>query len=196
MNAFVLEPGARLPRSFFAQPTLTVARSLPGKLLVRLGAGGSRQAGVIVETEAYIGESDLACHARSGRTRRTAVMYGAPGTAYVYFTYGMHWMLNIVTEHSGFPAAVLLRALHLCDSPAAQPQPATNGPAKLTRALQLDGTWNTHDMCAPDAQLFVEQPQQAAPPRIVCKPRVGLGKTPQPWLGLPWNFCLGAHTGS
>lgn len=196
MNAFMLEPGVRLPRNFFAQPTLTVARLLLGKLLVRLGAGGSRQAGVIAETEAYIGESDLACHARAGRTRRTAAMYGPPGTAYVYFTYGMHWMLNIVTERSGFPAAVLLRAVNLCERETAQPQPATNGPAKLTRALQLDGAWNTHDMCAPDAQLFVEQPLQGECAGIVCKPRTGLGKTPQPWLGLPWNFCICTHAGS
>lgn len=196
MNAFMLEPGVRLPRNFFAQPTLTVARLLLGKLLVRLGAGVSRQAGVIAETEAYIGESDLACHARAGRTRRTAAMYGPPGTAYVYFTYGMHWMLNIVTERSGFPAAVLLRAVNLCERETAQPQPATNGPAKLTRALQLDGAWNTHDMCAPDAQLFVEQPLQGECAGIVCKPRTGLGKTPQPWLGLPWNFCISTHAGS
>lgn len=196
MNAFMLEPGVRLPRNFFAQPTLTVARLLLGKLLVRLGAGGSRQAGVIAETEAYIGESDLACHARAGRTRRTAAMYGPPGTAYVYFTYGMHWMLNIVTERSGFPAAVLLRAVNLCERETAQPQPATNGPAKLTRALQLDGAWNSHDMCAPDAQLFVEQPLQGECAGIICKPRTGLGKTPQPWLGLPWNFCISTHAGS
>lgn len=192
----MLEPGVRLPRNFFAQPTLTVARLLLGKLLVRLGAGGIRQAGVIAETEAYIGESDLACHARAGRTRRTAAMYGPPGTAYVYFTYGMHWMLNIVTERSGFPAAVLLRAVNLCERETAQPQPATNGPAKLTRALQLDGAWNTHDMCAPDAQLFVEQLLQGECAGIVCKPRTGLGKTPQPWLGLPWNFCISTHAGS
>lgn len=192
----MLEPGVRLPRNFFAQPTLTVARLLLGKLLVRLGAGGSRQAGVIAETEAYIGESDLACHARAGRTRRTAAMYGPPGTAYVYFTYGMHWMLNIVTERSGFPAAVLLRAVNLCERETAQPQPATNGPAKLTRTLQLDGAWNTHDMCAPDAQLFVEQPLQGECAGIVCKPRTGLGKTAQPWLGLPWNFCISTHAGS
>ena len=196
MIAFMLEPSGRLPRSFYAQPTLTVARLLLGNLLVRLGAGDSRQAGVIAETEAYIGESDRACHARVGRTRRTAAMYGQPGTAYVYFTYGMHWMLNIVTERSGFPAAVLLRAVNLCESDLLQLQPATNGPAKLTRALQLDGTWNTHDMCAPDAQLFVEQPLPDAPAGFVCKPRTGLGKTPQPWLGLPWNFCLSAHAGS
>ena len=196
MGAFMLEPGGRLPRSFYAQPTLTVARLLLGKLLVRLGAGGTRQAGVIAETEAYIGESDLACHARAGCTRRTAAMYGPPGTAYVYFTYGMHWMLNIVTERSGFPAAVLLRAVNLCERETAQPLPPTNGPAKLTRALQLDGAWNTHDMCAPDAQLFVEQLPQDESAGIVCKPRTGLGKTPQPWLGLPWNFCRSAHAGS
>ena len=102
-------------RRFFARPTLQVARDLLGQRLVRLiptvGRGaGFRLAGVITETEAYIDQTDLACHARFGRTQRTAVMFGPPGHAYVYFTYGMHWMLNIVTEAEGFPAAVLIRA--------------------------------------------------------------------------------------
>ena len=101
---------SRLPRSFFSRPTLEVARAILGKRLVRL-EGGQRLAGTITEAEAYIGETDLGCHAKAGRTPRTAVMFGPPGHAYVYFTYGMHWMLNFVTEAEGFPAAVLIRAL-------------------------------------------------------------------------------------
>ena len=99
-----------LHRSFFDRPTQAVARELLGCRLIRR-LGGTLLAGAIVETEAYIGERDLACHAKAGRTARTAIMYGPPGFAYVYFTYGMHWMLNLVTEAEGFPAAVLIRAL-------------------------------------------------------------------------------------
>ena len=93
---------SRLPRSFFSRPTLEVARAILGQRLVRL-EGGMRLAGYITEAEAYIGETDLGCHAEAGRTPRTAVMFGLPGHAYVYFTYGMHWMLNFVTEAEGFP---------------------------------------------------------------------------------------------
>src|SRR5512139_1774349 len=100
----------RLTRSFYAHPTRQLAQALLGCRLVRRWPG-QRLSGIIVETEAYIGETDLACHARAGRTLRTEVMYGQPGRAYVYFTYGMHWMLNVVSEAEHFPAAVLIRAL-------------------------------------------------------------------------------------
>src|SRR4030065_230403 len=100
----------RLQRPFFDRPALQVACELLGTRLVRL-EGGERTTGIIVETEAYIGEQDLGCHASAGRTPRTQVMYGPPGHAYVYFTYGMHWMLNFVVEVEGFPAAVLIRSI-------------------------------------------------------------------------------------
>jgi DNA-3-methyladenine glycosylase len=99
-----------LPHSFYNRPTLTVARELIGARLVRI-LDGVKLVGYITETEAYIGETDLACHAKAGLTKRTAPMYGPPGHAYVYFTYGNHWMLNAVTEKEGFPAAVLIRAI-------------------------------------------------------------------------------------
>ena len=100
----------RLSRSFYMQPTRQLAQALLGCRLVRRWQG-QRLSGLIVETEAYVGETDLACHAHVGRTARNAVMYGKPGLAYVYFTYGMHWLLNVVSEAEGFPAAVLIRAL-------------------------------------------------------------------------------------
>src|SRR6188508_2137347 len=100
----------KLPQSFYERPTLTVAEDLIGKVLVH-DVRGTRTAGIIVETEAYIGEDDPACHAAAGLTRRTAPLYGPPGLAYVYLNYGMHFLLNAVTEAEGHPAAVLIRAL-------------------------------------------------------------------------------------
>jgi len=101
---------SRLPRDFYARPTLNVAADLLGKVLVHRTASG-RTAGRIVEVEAYIGEDDPACHAAPGPTPRNAPLYGMPGVAYVYLNYGIHYLTNVVTEQEGFPAAVLLRAL-------------------------------------------------------------------------------------
>ena len=99
-----------LPRVFYARPTLEVARELVGHVLVHDTRAGTT-AGVIVEVEAYIGESDPACHAAPGPTRRNAPLYGRPGIAYVYLNYGVHYLVNAVTEPEGSPAAVLIRAL-------------------------------------------------------------------------------------
>src|SRR5262249_10062295 len=122
----------RLPLSFYNRPALTVARELLGKVLVHDAPNG-RRAGCIVETEAYVGEHDLACHASKGRTKRTEVLFGPPGRAYVYFIYGMYYCLNVVTEPEGIAAAVLLRAP---EPPGrGSPRPFTNGPGKLCRAL-------------------------------------------------------------
>ena len=143
-----------LPRSFFDRPTQSVARELLGGRLIRKLAG-TLLVGAIVETEAYIGERDLACHARVGKTPRTRIMYGPPGLAYVYFTYGMHWMLNLVTEAEGFPAAVLIRAIQplegiscMEDRRGGKPlSQLANGPAKLTQALGIAREENGLDCC-------------------------------------------------
>ena len=103
-----------LARTFYDRPTLDVARDLIGKVLVHKRRG-SITSGVIVEVEAYIGESDAACHAAPGLTKRNAPLYGTPGHAYVYLNYGIHYMMNIVTESAGQPAAVLVRSLEPLD---------------------------------------------------------------------------------
>ena len=100
----------KLTKSFFEQPTLKVAENLLGKFLI-VQRDGKRVAGKIVETEAYIGEDDLACHASKGRTNRSEILYRKAGTVYVYLVYGMYYCLNIVTERENFPSAVLIRAI-------------------------------------------------------------------------------------
>src|SRR6476619_188004 len=107
----------KLPRAFYDRPTLDVARDLLGKVLVHRRRG-TITSGVIVEVEAYIGEDDPACHAAPGPTRRNAPLYGPPGFAYVYLNYGIHAMVNVVSESEGSPAAILIRALDPLDGVA------------------------------------------------------------------------------
>jgi DNA-3-methyladenine glycosylase len=188
----------RLSRRFFQRPTLAVARDLLGARLVRLEAGGRRLSGWIVEAEAYIGSDDLGCHARAGRTTRNASMWGPPGHAYIYFTYGMHWCLNVVTEAEGYPAAVLIRALLPAEGLATMLRrrgapgrlDPTGGPAKLCQALGLDGRFDGHDLCAPQARLFVERGTRIVDRDVTSGPRVGLNNVPEPWRSLPWRFLV------
>jgi DNA-3-methyladenine glycosylase len=184
----------RIPRSFFSQPTLSVARQLLGTRLVKL-EGGRRLSGIIVEAEAYIGREDLGCHAsRGGRTPRNAVMFGLPGRAYIYFTYGMHWMLNLVTEAEDFPAAVLVRAIIPAEGREAMRrrrkgrEPIAGGPAMLCQALQLDGRWNGYDLCEKNAQLYLERAFRIPKDGVTIGPRVGLYTVPEPWKSIPWRF--------
>ena len=189
--------GERVPRSFFAQGTLDVARTLLGTRLVRI-VHGQRVAGIVVEAEAYIGETDAGCHARAGRTRRTEVMYGPPGHAYVYFNYGMHWLFNVVTEREGFPAAVLVRALlplegltFMAQRRAGQPVTRwTDGPAKLCQALDITGALHGLDLCQEGAPLFFEFDGSLREEAVVQGPRVGLNNVPEPWRSMPWRFRL------
>jgi DNA-3-methyladenine glycosylase len=185
-----------LTRSFYTKPTRQLARDLLGCTLVRR-LNSQRLAGIIVEAEAYIGEDDLACHARVGRTPRTAVMYGKPGLAYVYFTYGMHWMLNVVSEVEEFPAAVLIRALEPIKGIDQMMQyrarrcalmDLCSGPAKLTQALRIDRALNGVDLCNRRGDLWIEAGDPLPARSIRRGPRVGLGDTPEPWLSKPWRF--------
>ncbi len=127
----------RLPLSFFNRPTLLVARELLGKEIFF-----KDQKVVITETEAYIGEEDPACHASRGKTKRTAVMYGRAGFSYVYLIYGMYYCLNFVTQEEGFPAAVLIRSVHMTDIDDKK----LNGPGKLCRFLGITKEHNNIDL--------------------------------------------------
>ncbi len=184
-----------LSASFYTQPTRQLARALLGCRLVRR-LNGQRVAGVIVETEAYIGENDLACHARAGRTARTAVMYGRPGLTYVYFTYGLHWLLNVVSEVEDFPAAVLIRALEPVEGVAlmqaargSRPvRDLTNGPAKLCQALRIDQTLNGVDLTSAESGLWIEADRTVPARSILRGPRIGISGTPEPWLSKPWRY--------
>ncbi|NUM48097.1 MAG: DNA-3-methyladenine glycosylase [Anaerolineales bacterium] len=186
-----------LPRSFFSRPTLQVARDLLGARLVHV-ENGVRLSGLIVEAEAYVGETDLGCHSKAGRTPRTAVMYGPPGHAYVYFTYGMHWLFNVITEDEGFPAAVLIRAVDptegieiMAARRAGRPRKDwTNGPAKLTQAMGISAPFNGLDLCAPDSPLFFEPGDPIPDARVTTTPRVGLYTVPEPWKSIPWRFLI------
>lgn len=188
--------------SFFARPARQVAVDLLGKLLVRV-LDGDRIAGIIVETEAYCDtqEKDLACHghrANDGRpTERTSVMFGPPGHAYIYFTYGMHWMFNIVTGDQGQASAVLIRALEpregLERMRALRGRPdkeLTNGPAKLAQALAITKSINGINLCDVNSPIWIEDGPGLEPYKIKTGPRIGLGKTPEPWLSAPWRYWI------
>lgn len=180
---------------FYSRDVLIAAPQLLGKRLVRM-LDGVRIAGIITETEAYRGEEDLACHAKAGRTPRTEVMYGPPGTAYVYFTYGMHWMLNCVCGPEGFPAAVLIRAIQPVEgleTIAARRSGVKealwcNGPAKLTRAMGIDKQLNGASLCKQESGLWIEEDGDNPQENIVSAPRIGIQGVPEPWLGKLWNF--------
>jgi DNA-3-methyladenine glycosylase len=183
-----------LSRDFYARPTLDVARALIGKVLVHHTSAGLAS-GVIVETEAYIGESDPACHAAPGPTTRNAPLYGRPGIAYVYLNYGIHYLVNAVTESEGSPAAVLIRALEPLegemlmrrrrargtgrsarDFTAAE---LCRGPGNLTRALGITLRQNLSDLTA--SALRIEDRGLRARD-VAWTPRIGIN------VGVEWEW--------
>lgn len=190
---------ARLPREFFDRDTLQVARDLLGQVLVRL-LNGERLSGRIVEVEAYIGEDDMASHARFGRTERNAAMYGPPGCAYVYQIYGLHHCLNIVTEREGFPAAVLIRALEPLEGREVMrarrggtpDHLLTGGPARLCQAMGIDRALDKADLCTPDAVLFVEDGAPIPDDEVATGPRVGV-RGDRRACTVPWRFYVREH---
>ena len=157
-----------LPRAFYDRDTVAVAKDLLGKHLVHVLRGVER-IGRIVEVEAYLGTNDLASHSSRGLTRRTRVMFGPPGHAYVYLVYGMHCCMNVVTERDGHASAVLIRAVE----PIKNIEGSTRGPGRLCKAMHIDRRRNEHDLTGDD--FYIADPPVAGPLRIVERPRVGVG---------------------
>src|ERR1700735_3078870 len=182
----------KITRDFYARPVLLVARECIGKVLVHRTADGVA-AGRIVEVEAYRGPMDLAAHSSRGRTKRTAVMYGPPGHAYVYLLYGISWALNLVTTADGAPHAVLirpmerLRGIYLMAQRRRKPADSrelTNGPGKLTNALAITGADYGRDLCG--GQLYLERSEI---------PAGGIGRSTRinvdyagAWASKRWRF--------
>jgi DNA-3-methyladenine glycosylase len=168
---------------FFNRPTLRVAKALLGKFLVRR-TGGKTNAFMITETEAYFGFKDKGSHAYRGQTPRNTPMFEEPGTIYVYFTYGMHWMVNLVCEDKGFPAAVLIRGLASPDG-----APPLDGPAKLTKYLSIDRSL-TGKRLGKRAGLWVEDRNlRVRQSEIIRTPRIGIPNRGI-WTAKPWRFVV------
>ncbi len=186
-----------LKRSFYDRSTLKVAEELLGKVLVHRTPGGVA-AGMIVETEAYIGEDDPACHAAPGPTNRNAPLYGPPGLAYVYLNYGIHYLVNAVTEAEGHPAAVLIRALHPVDGIALMKKRRApdghhiddtdlcRGPGNLTRALGITIADNLLDLTS--STLTIED-RGLARGKLAWGSRIGI----RVGLERPWRCWIAGH---
>ena len=187
-----------LARDFYARPTLDVLRDLIGKLLVH-DARGQRTSGLIVEAEAYIGESDPACHAAPGPTARNAPLYGPPGRAYVYLNYGLHWLVNAVTEAEGAPAAILIRALEPREGldrmrrrrakiSTRRVIPADvdlcRGPGNLTVALGITARHNRLDLTS--SALRIED-ADVTPAGLEWTPRIGIRVGTEPLWRCSWR---------
>ena len=163
----------KLEYSFFHRPCLEVAKDLVGKILAHNTPEGILRMRIL-ETEAYCGEEDTACHAHKGKTKRTEVMYEKAGTVYVYLCYGMHWLLNIVTGEADEPEAVLIRA---CVDAA--------GPAKLTKKLSITGALNGTSVCG-ETELWIEDDGFAC--NVTTDKRVGIGYASQADQDRLWRF--------
>jgi DNA-3-methyladenine glycosylase len=171
-----------LPREFYDRDTEIVAREMLGAVL-ECTTGRGTASGIIVETEAYIGEHDPACHAAAGRTRRTEPLYGRPGISYVYFIYGVHWCFNAVTRAEGLPSAVLVRAVEPLAGidlmrerrgPKVHGVNLTNGPGKLCAALGIDGTMN--GLSLQRGPLVIREGSSFDSAHVVTARRIGITK--------------------
>jgi DNA-3-methyladenine glycosylase len=169
--------GRILSQDFFARKTETVAQELLGKVLVRK-LQGREERHIITETEAYIGPHDLASHASKGRTLRTEVMYGTPGSMYIYFIYGMYYMLNVVTEKEGYPAAVLIRGVE-----------GITGPGRVARGLQITKELNGLPL-SEETGLWIEEGVEVKKSGILRTPRIGIDYAGDVWKNKKLRFVL------
>lgn len=175
-----------LPKSFYNRPALKVAQDLLGCFLIRK-IGHKIIKTKIVETEAYCGPGDLASHASQGRTVRNQVMFSPSGVIYVYFTYGLHYMLNIVTGRAGYPAAVLIRAVEAKDLEKRLP---TNGPARLTKFLKIDKSFNSLPIYIKKYGLWIaSRSEKLFPSQIIKTTRVGVDYA-QEYKNKKWRFYI------
>jgi len=200
-----LAQSAQLNRDFFARDTVAVARALLGQRLVRILPDGTRLAGTILETEAYLGPHDEAAHSHNWRrTDRTEPMWMAPGTSYVFLTYGMHHCLNVSTARAGLPQAVLIRSIEPTQGvdimqqhrgPRVRPADLCNGPAKLTQALAIDRSHDRLDLTT-EPTLFLEKCRSRSLPKskIIASPRVGIDYAGA-WVDKPLRMSLRDHPG-
>jgi len=194
---------ARLSRKFYQRDAETLARALLGQVLVRALPDGTRLAGRITETEAYLGVEDKAAHSYAGRqTARNAAMWGPAGHAYVYFIYGMHYCMNVVARRAGDPQAVLLRALEPLEGPEVmrvnragripvarlKPRNLCSGPARLCQALAIDRALDHTDLVTGSA-LFIERGCRVPPERIMASPRIGIDYAGE-WAHKPLRFVI------
>lgn len=169
-----------LPRSFYERPTLTVAKELLGKYLVRRGDAGVLT-GRIVEVEAYVGPEDRASHASRGKTKRTEVMFGPAGITYVYLIYGMYHCFNIVTEQEGYPAAILVRAVEL------ESGELIDGPGRLCRRFDISRIHTWHDLTSGERLWVEDRSVRIAPRAIMRAPRIGVDYAGE-WAKKPWRL--------
>lgn len=177
-----------LAREFYDRNAVKVAPALLGCVLARKVRAGWLL-GRIVETEAYVGEHDLACHARAGRTARTEVMYGEPGHAYVYLIYGIHQMLNCVCGPGSDANAVLIRAVEPVEDSLPWLHASARGPGNVCKAFGVEMRHNRGDLCAADSELII-LPRRPPKPRIVRTKRIGVEYAGD-WAHEPLRFCDG-----
>lgn len=167
-----------LSAEFFARPTLAVARELLGKFLVK--ADGEKEiARMITEVEVYDGFEDKASHAHKGKTLRNAAMFGEPGVWYVYFTYGVHWMLNITTREAGYPAAILIRGVE-----------GISGPGRLTKAYGIDKLFNERPAAHATGLWIEDRGITISPRKILRTPRIGIASAGPIWSKKPYRLLL------
>ena len=171
-----------LPRTFYSRDTHVVAKDLLGKLLVRK-KDELNFIGRICEVESYVGEDDRASHASKGKTKRTEVMYGEAGHAYIYMIYGMYYCLNVATEVENFPAAVLIRACEPIENIFSK----TDGPGKLCREFFIDRTLNMHDLTTSSELYIADDGMQISPQSIIATPRIGVAYAGDD-AALPWRY--------